>query len=140
AHPSLSCAHTLSHSRSRTRAETWPTKTPGCGSISQRVSSPRSEVGTFSRIITTIADPSCHCAFGVRPQRPRQCRIYIDIVPRFVKRFNVLGRVHYRAKWRRLPGARQVEQPVEVAENAAQEPVRMEERSEEPRLNSSHVK
>src|SRR5690606_40425565 len=46
--------------RSRTMPETCPTNTPVFGSTSQRLSSPRTEVGTFSKIMTIILHLRVH--------------------------------------------------------------------------------
>ena len=78
--PARLAAQHLSHRRLRTIALTWPTKTPACGSINQRVSSPRNEVGTFSKIITTITTASFHQTSRPRPQRARQGRIAVDLI------------------------------------------------------------
>jgi len=52
--PSRFFAHTLSHNLSRTSADRFPIKTPALGSNIHLVIWPLKEVGTFSRIITTI--------------------------------------------------------------------------------------
>ena len=52
--PSFDCPQACSQSRSRTIAETLPTKTPAFGSRYHRVNSPRNPRGTRSRIMMTI--------------------------------------------------------------------------------------
>ena len=71
ARPPFTRATMRSHSLSRTRAETWPTKTPGATSNSQRVRSPRKPVGHAVRTTTTMLSRPLSAGAIRRKRRPQ---------------------------------------------------------------------